>query len=117
MKYYFPLILIFLSCNQNTKFDSVEWKSAGGEGIVLDTRLNMVNDLIESEVLLYKNETEIIELVGSPSRLNSQGQESVKYFPVQEIYGWDIDPKEMIFLKIKFNDKGKSISVEMFSTK
>lgn len=115
MKYYIPLILIFLSCNQNAKFDSAEWKNAGGEGIVLDTRLNMVKDLIESEVLLSKNETEVIELVGCPSRLNRQ--ESVKYFPVQEIYGWDIDPKKMIFLKIKFDEKGKSVSAEMFSTK
>lgn len=117
MKYYFPLILIFLSCNQNTRFDSVKWKNAGGESIVLDKRLNMVNDLIESEVLLYKNEIEIIELLGSPSRLNGQGQESIKLFPVQEIYGLDIDPKEMFFLKIKFDENGESILVEKFSTK
>jgi len=69
MKYYFSLILIFLSCNQSTKFDCVEWKNAKGEGIVLDTRLNMVKDLIESEILLFKNEAEIVELIGLSSRL------------------------------------------------
>ncbi|WP_299526786.1 hypothetical protein [Winogradskyella sp.] len=83
------MILLFISCNENTKFDSAEWKSSGGEGIVLDTRLNMVDDLIKNEILLNKDETEIIELIGSSSRLNSQEHESVKYFAVQEIYDMD----------------------------
>ncbi len=106
---------MFLSCNQDTKFDSEEWKNAGGENIVLPTRVNMVNDLIENEILLDKNETELIELIGLPSKLNVRKAETLKYFPVQEEYGRDIDPEEMTFLKIRFNEKGKSISVELFA--
>ena len=117
MKYFFPLILLFISCNKHTKFDSAEWKSSGGEGILLDTRMNMVDDLIKNEILLNKDESEIVELIGSPSRLNSHEHKSVKYFAVQEVYGWNIDPEELIFLKIEFDEKGKSISVETFSTK
>ena len=111
------LILPLFSCNQDIKFDSEKWKNAGGESILLDTRLNMTNDLIESKTLINKSENEIIELIDSPSKLNGKEVDTIKYFAVQEIYGLDIDPVEMIFLKITFNKKGKSTSVELYSTK
>jgi len=84
---------------------------------MLDTRLNMTNDLIESEILINKNEIEIIELLDSSTRLHGKEVENTKYFAVQEVYGWDIDPKKMTFIKIVFNDNGKSSSAELYSTK
>lgn len=113
----FLLLLSIYSCNQDVKFDSEKWKNAGGENIMLDTRLNMANDLIESNILINKSEPEIIELIGSRSRLHGSENDTLKYFAVQEIYGLDIDPEEITYLKILFNNKGKSISVELFSTK
>lgn len=111
------ILFVFLSCSKGLKFDSEKWKKAGGENIVLDMRANMVSDLIESEILLNKSEAEIIELIDSPSSLNNRESENIKYFPVQEKYGRDIDPEEMIFLEIKFNENGESKSVELFSAK
>ncbi len=111
------LSLTLFSCNQDIKFDSEKWKNAGGENILLDTRLNMVNDLIESKALINKSEAEIEEVIDSPSRLNGREVDTIKYFAVQEIYGWDIDPEEMTFLKIMFSEKGKSTSVELYSIK
>jgi len=110
------LILKLCSCNQNIKFDSEKWKNADGENITLDTRLNMTNDLIESKILINKSEIEIIELLGSPTRLSKDNIKSIKYFAVQEIYGWDIDPEEMTFIKIVFNNEGRSSFVELCST-
>lgn len=112
------LVLTLFSCsNQDIKFDSGKWKNAGGENITLDTRLSMTNDLIESKVLINKSESEIIELINTPSRLKGKEVDTIKFLAVQEIYGWDIDPNEMTFLKIAFNKKGKSTSIEMYSTK
>ena len=106
-----------ISCSKDLKFDSGKWKNAGGENITLDIRTNMVSDLIKSKILLNKNESDIIELIGNPSRLNTKESENIKYFAVQEKYGMDIDPDEMTFLEIKFNEKGQSKSVELYSTK
>jgi len=111
------IFFAFFSCSKNLKFDSEKWKNAGGENIVFDMRANMVADLIESGILLNKSELEIIELIDSPSRLNKRESENIKCFPVQERYGSDIDPEEMIFLEIKFNENGESNSIELFSTK
>ena len=108
---------MLFSCNHDINFDSEKWKSAGGENITLDTRFNMTNDLIESGILINKSGIEIIELLDSPSRIHGKEVENIKYFAVQEIYGWNIDPEEMTFIKIMFNDKGKSSSAEFYSTK
>ena len=105
------------SCNSDVKFESEKWKNNGGEGIMLDNRLNMSNDLIESQILINKSELEISELLGSSSRLHGNDSDRTQYYAVKEVYGWDIDPEEMIFIKIEFNDKGKASSTELFSTK
>ncbi|MFD2099494.1 hypothetical protein [Flagellimonas iocasae] len=99
------------------KFDSSRWKAAGGENITLDIRAKMVDDLIESEVLLNKDKSQLIDLIGSSEKLNTVEYDSILYFPVQEKYGLDIDPKEMTFLKITMNNKGESVSVVLHSTK
>ena len=111
------LSLNILSCTSDVKFDSEKWKNAGGENIMLDDRLNMSNDLIESQVLIKKSESEIIEILGSPTRLQGKDSEDTKYFAVQEVYGWDIDPEKMTFIKVEFNVKGEANSAELFSTK
>jgi hypothetical protein len=117
---YKSRILIFLgiilfSCNLDIRFDSEKWKNAGGENIMLDTRLKMTNDLIERKVLINKSEMEIIDLLGSSSKLGGFAFKNIKYFPVQEIYARGVDPKKMIFLKIEFNKMGKADSVCVYS--
>jgi hypothetical protein len=110
-------ILTLNSCNQQVKFDSEKWKNSGGENITLDTRLNMTKDLIESQILINRSEIEIIELLNFPTRLRGNKVDNTKYFAVQEVYAWDIDPEKMIFIKILFNDEGKSSSADLYSIK
>jgi hypothetical protein len=42
---------------------------------------------------------------------------STVYYPVQEKYGWNIDPKDMTFLEIIFDKEGMSKSVKLIKTK
>jgi len=111
------LAFTLFCCNQHIKFNSDQWKKSGGENIMLDTRLSMAKDLIESEILLNKSSIEIVELLGSSTRFHGNEIKNAKYFAVQELYGWDIDPEEMTFIKVQFNDNGTSIFVELYSTK
>ena len=112
------IILLFaFSCNKNTHFSSEIWKKSGGENLTLDTRNRMVKDLIESQILLGKTEQNIINLIGAPSKVNRPEADSIKYYQVQEIYSWNIDPDELLFLKITFNECQISKKVEKFITK
>ena len=109
--------VVIWSCQQAMKFDSSRWKASGGEHITSDTRAKMVSDLIESELLLNKGKSQIIDLIGFSESLHNAESDSILYFPVQEKYGSDIDPEEMIFLKITMNNSGESVSVVLYSTK
>lgn len=119
MKYLIliALILFCSSCTNNKKFNSKLWKKSGGENITLETRSKMVNDLIESKTLLNKTENEIIELIGQPTRLANIEFDSIRYFQVQEVYGWNIDPEYMTFIKVIFNKKNKAKEVEFYKSK
>jgi len=110
-------LVFFLSCNSDVDFNSEVWKKSGGENITLDTRIKMVNNLIESGILLKKSEVKIIDLIGKPSKINETISDSIKYFEVQEFYGWNIDPVKLTFLKITFDKNKKSKKVEKFETK
>ena len=109
---------IFLtSCHRESKFDSEKWKEGGGENITLNKRANMVDDLIKSGILIKKSELEIAELIGNPEKLHNENNVYKKHYPVQEKYGWDIDPEEMIFLELSYNEQGLSESVKLIRTK
>ena len=110
-------IVLSISCQDNLKFDSKLWKQNGNENITLNLRMKMVNDLIESEILLNKNKKEIEKIIGKPSKLENSNDTLKKFYPVQEIYGLNIDPIEMKFIEITFNKGGKSKSVKLISTK
>ncbi|MCH2032318.1 MAG: hypothetical protein MK202_02265 [Tenacibaculum sp.] len=111
-KLLFLTVVILMSCYNHQKFDSELWKKSGGENITSDIRLKMVKDLIESKVLIHKSEFEIIEIIGSPTKLKEIQNDSTKYFQVQEVYSWNIDPDYMTFLKIIFNKDKTAKKVE-----
>lgn len=117
----FGLLIMSLSqhsCQSELKFDSEKWKKGGGENITLDIRTRMVDDLIESGTLQNKNITEIEELIDRPEKLHRNNDSSLKHYPVHEKYEWgDIDPKELTFLEIRFNDNGLSNFVKLITTK
>ena len=116
------LLMLWVGANQflvqkDLKFNSKNWKDGGGENITENIRNRMVNNLIEMKILLNKNETKIEELIGTPEKLNNNSTSKIKHYPVQEKYGCNIDPEEMIFLEIHYNNKGQSNSVKLISTK
>lgn len=115
---YIYLGVILTSCNQNTEFDSKEWKRSGGARSSLDIRYNMVENLISGKVLIGKSKAEVHELIGLPSNIRKKDTTDYKYYLVQAKYGWsDIDPEELIYLEVKYNDNGMSESVRLYSTR
>lgn len=64
-----PVLLIFALVFGNSKielpFDSVKWKAEVGDGIYTGNRHRMVNDLIDSGILLKRSKNEVIELLGA----------------------------------------------------
>ncbi|MFC0878800.1 hypothetical protein ACE01N_19550 [Saccharicrinis sp. FJH2] len=109
--------LFLTTCKPELKFDSKTWKENGGENATLDTRYRMTKDLIENKILINKTELEIIELIGNSEKVGNENNPQKKFYPVQEKYGWDIDPEEMIFLEVHFNEKGLSDTIILFKTK
>ena len=122
-KHLFPFLLVvflglfFSACQQNMNFDSAKWKQSGGENILLDTRKQMVNDLLKCEILLHKSHNQIVKLIGSPVNYNNTVFDFKEYYPVQEKYDLGIDPEEMTFLEITFDKNGISESVKFISSK
>ena len=103
------LLAVFIqSCKSDTRFESNKWKKGGGENISLDIRYNMVNDLINSKVLLNKNDIEIMELIGESEMRQNSNDTNKKYYLVQKKHSWNIDPDEMIYLEITFSKQGLS---------
>ena len=116
MKYFSLILLVFLfSCQHEVLFDSAKWKQSGGENIILDTRKEMMNDLLKREILLHKTHNEIVKLIGSPVNYNNTVFEFKEYYPVQEKYGSDIDPKTT-YLEVTFDRNGISEAVQLITS-
>lgn len=115
------LCFSLMSCNttsiKDVKFNSELWKSSGGESLLLDTRIRMVDDLLSKELLLNKNEATIENLLGFSSSFNKGDTTNTKYYEVQEVYKLDIDPDKLFFLEVIFNEKGISKKVRLVETK
>lgn len=113
------LIIIGLSfsCQNDEKFDSNKWKQGGGENLLTEMRLNMVNDLISSGILEGKNESEINELLGSSEPVYTHTGQNLKFYPIMEKYEWNIDPAESIYLEVRFDQAGKANIVKVYKAK
>ena len=111
-------VLIFLctGCDKQVSFDSEEWKSSGGESIMTNKRLNMSHDLLAKKLLLNKTYSEIDSLIGNPSRTNKKDI-NIRNYIVKEVYRYNIDPEELIYIAVKFDQEGKSIDAELIKTK
>lgn len=106
--------LLFIHCsnqkNNDFKFDSQKWLKSDGGALLDDIRLNMTNDLIESKILVNKSRNEIEKIIGYSSKLSVFNDPNIVYYPVKEVYKFDIDPDYMIFLEIIYK---KDISQEI----
>ncbi len=113
------LIIGFSSCNRQVPFNSDIWKSSGGEAITTDRRLNMTDDLLNSNLLINKYKYQIDSLLGSTittaySSLPYTDIETKMYL-VKEVYSYDIDPDDLIFIKVEFNENHKSFRAVLTS--
>jgi hypothetical protein len=93
-------------------FESDKWKSSGGELILTDHRLQMTQDLLNREFLINKSKAQIDSLLG-PSTRTMKSNEKTEFYLIKEVYSFDIDPDELIFIKVHFNDFEKSIKAEV----
>jgi|GEM_PF-2393973 len=123
MRFWIKRILILsivsltFSCGKQEKFESGKWKKGGGENLLTEIRLNMTDDLINSKILVGKNETEIQELLGNPEPVNTYLESDTKFYPVMEKYKWNVDPDELIYLEISFNKEGSAENIKIYKTK
>ena len=123
MKFWIKGILILsiicssLSCEKNEKFESEKWKQGGGENLLTEMRWNMTNDLINSKILIGKNQTEIQELLGNPELVNTYSESDTKFYPIMEKYKWNVYPDELIYLEIRFNKESLAENIKVYKTK
>lgn len=123
MKFWIKGILILslicssLSCEKNERFESEKWKQSGGENLLTERRWNMTNDLINSKILVGKNQTEIHELLGNSEPVNIYLKSDTRFYPIMEKYKWNVDPDELIYLEISFNKEGLAENIKVYKTK
>ena len=96
------LVIVITSCNDQIPFNSGDWKSCGEESIMTNKRLNMTTDLLGSNLLINKNRHQIDSLLGSATR-TVYSNNNFELYIVKEIYKSDIDPDDLIFIKVEFN--------------
>jgi len=96
-------------CEVNEKFNSEKWKSKPIDWWSTDIREKMVNDLIESQILINKTSSEVIIILGEPSEFNDK---QMKYL-IREKYTNDIDPNYIKNLIIHFQEDRKAYKCEI----
>jgi len=113
----FSIVCFSFSCEKQEKFDSGKWKEGGGENLLTEIRLNMTDDLINSKILVGKNQREIYKLLGNPEPVNTYSESDAKFYLVMEKYKLNVDPDELIYLEVNFNKEGLAENIKVFKTK
>ena len=103
----------FFSCSQKQSFNSDEWKAVSGEELVKGVfdgktkRELMAEDIIDSGLLNGKHYQTVQDLLGQQPMYD----QSVEYELVER-YRWNIDPEEIVYLKVMFD--GNSFVQEVY---
>lgn len=74
-----------------------------------DVREKMVDDLLQSDVLIGLNHREVIALLGQPETEN----EKELVYLIREKYGIDIDPEYTSNLHVEFDHDGYVMNCEI----
>ena len=94
----------FTSCSQKRSFESDEWKEVSGEELIKGVfdgktkRELMAEDLLDNGLLNGKHYHEAQDLLGQ----QQMHDQSVEYELVER-YRWNIDPEEIVYLKVIFD--------------
>ncbi len=113
-------IIIFMAISCDKKFNSDEWKNTNLATLdnVIDKNNNrnlMINDLVESKLLIGKNSKEIKSLLG-----NEYIKDTLRHtyrYETYEDYGMDIDPKYLKGLEVIFNKDSTVTEVKIYEIK
>ena len=104
----------FTSCSQKRSFESDEWKAVSGEELIKGVfdgktkRELMAEDLLDNGLLNGKHYHEVQDLLGQ----QQMHDQSVEYELVER-YRWNIDPEEIVYLKIIFDRDSFAQEVEI----
>src|SRR4051812_34119195 len=109
----FPILIlvaiVLLSCQQQMKFDKVQWQLKDDPAFPPQSRKAMLKDLQSNYKLEGMRRSQIVELLGEPDH---QDDSSITY-KIEEKYGSDIDPVYTKTLEVKLNvdKKVKDVNV------
>lgn len=99
-------LIIFMAISCDKKFNSDEWKNTNLTSLdnVINKNNNrnlMINDLVESKLLVGKNSKEVKNLLGTPDFKDTL-KRTFSYETFED-FGTDIDPKYLKGLDVIFN--------------
>lgn len=95
---------IFISCQNEVRFDSEKWNEKGVDWQLAENREKMVSDLITSDTLMGMGTDQIILLLGEPEFKNEKTLE----FLIREKHSWNIDPDYIKYLIVEIDGNGKA---------
>ncbi|WP_324024850.1 hypothetical protein QSV08_16705 [Maribacter sp. BPC-D8] len=100
------LTVLIFGCQ--TDFDSVKWKSKY-DGFY-PQRKKMVKSLIDSELLFNNSQEHVIEILGPTDSKDTLNNGNIELtYNVQESYGWDIDPRYTVNLKLQIDTTNNTV--------
>ena len=94
----------FTSCSKQRPFNSDEWKAVSGEELIKGVfdgktkRELMAEDLIDNGLLNGKHYQKVQDLLGQ-----QQMYDQIVEYELVERYRWNIDPEEVVYLKVRFD--------------
>ena len=99
----FILTISFFIFSCEEKFNLQKWNEKNVDWQISDVRENMIEDLINSKVLINKDTSQILQMFGEPETKESNSF----HYLVREKYGLNIDPEYVSYLAIEFDKNNK----------
>lgn len=101
-------------------FERTKWfalEEGLGWEVASQFRPGMARKLVAENILIGKSRAEIFELLGDNEDDGFDSEKEIRY-GLEEIYGWNIDPVAIEYLKITFNseDRCEKAEIEFYKT-
>jgi len=110
---WISIMVFFIGCKNEIKFDSAEWNKNGVDWQITEYREKMVSDLIKSDTLIGLDKISVIEVLGKPE---IETEKKLKYL-VREKYERNIDPEYIKYLWVILDENGIATKCYVEKTK
>lgn len=110
---WISIMVFFIGCKNEIKFDSAEWNKNGVDWQITEHREKMVSDLIKSDTLIGLDKISVIEVLGKPE---IETEKKLKYL-VREKYEWNIDTEYIKYLWVILDENGIATKCYVEKTK